>query len=408
MEREYNLNDGSGWQSVENGSTLTTSNARHSIRSRLRYNPGTAGKWGDRRSNHLLPDLGSNRELLVVWRLRRQLGYHSISLNSETASITVSSLNDAPVIVSANDFSSITEDDNQGSTPANYAQLSSLITVSDVDTSAPNDGIAIVAQTATNGVWKYSLDEVTWGTISISTGALVLDLDDYVAFVPDAANGGTSTLEFRAWDQYSDTAAPAPGTNTSIAATGGTTAFSSTTSTIEIFVSDINDAPVWPAGTAGATFASITEDETTNNGDEVSTLLKSQNSDDDTGATSGIAVFNADVGTKGTLHGSTLRTETTGVHLVRISWLHCFFVHRLHRFVPDGNGDTNDPYIDFYVWDGSHAFVGTTADVSVRGGTDHTTNFSEESGRSSIDVSDLNDPPTLSVETLYTMKVNRL
>ena len=49
------------------------------------------------------------------------------------------------------------------------------------------------------------------------------------------------------------------------------------------------------------------------------------------------------------------------------------------------------------MWDGSHAFVGTTADVSVRGGTDHTTNFSEESGRSSIDVSDLNDPPTLSV-----------
>ena len=71
--------------------------------------------------------------------------------------------------------------------------------------------------------------------------------------------------------------------------------------------------------------------------------------------------------------------------------------YRLHRFVPDGANGGNDPYIDFYVWDGSHAFVGTTADVSVRGGTDHTTNFSEESGRSSIDVSDLNDPPTLSV-----------
>ena len=125
-----------------------------------------------------------------------------------------------------------------------YTQLSSLITVSDVNTSAPNDGIAIVAQTATNGVWKYSLDEVTWGTISISTGALVLDLDDYVAFVPNAENGGTSTLELRAWDQYSDTVARHP-VRTSISATGGTTAFSSSTSTIEIFVSDLNDAPVW-------------------------------------------------------------------------------------------------------------------------------------------------------------------
>ena len=118
------------------------------------------------------------------------------SVNSETASITVSSLNDAPVVASVTNFTTITEDDNQGSTPVSYAQISSLIAVTDVDTSAPNDGIAIVGQTTTHGVWKYSLDALTWGTVSISSGALVLDLDDYIAFIPDGENGETQVLSF--------------------------------------------------------------------------------------------------------------------------------------------------------------------------------------------------------------------
>ena len=114
-----------------------------------------------------------------------------------------------------------------------------------MDTSAPNDGIAIVGQTTTHGVWKYSLDALTWGTVSISSGALVLDLDDYIAFIPNGENGETASLEFHAWDQFSDTSAPSPGSNTSITTTGGTASFSAATSSIDILITDANDAPVW-------------------------------------------------------------------------------------------------------------------------------------------------------------------
>ena len=73
---EYNLNDGSGWQSVENGSTLTTSNARLiPSDANLRYNPNAAeenGETVDPTISYLIWD--QTTELLVVWRLRRQLG----------------------------------------------------------------------------------------------------------------------------------------------------------------------------------------------------------------------------------------------------------------------------------------------------------------------------------------------
>ena len=130
------------------------------------------------------------------------------------------------------------------------------------------------------------------------------------------------------------------------------------------------------------------ENETTNNGDEVSTLLNSQNSDDDTGATIGIAVFNATLGSNGTgtweystdsgSNWSALGSVSTSAALLLRSTDYI-------RFVPDGaNGESVNPYVEFYVWDGSHSFAGTTADASVRAGTDHTTNFSENSGLSEI------------------------
>ena len=229
---QFNLNDGTGWQDVESGSTISTSNARLiPSDANLRFNPNSAeenGEVTDPTISYVVWDqtVGSAAGLTSVATTGDTTAY---SVNSETASITVSSLNDAPVVASVTNFTTITEDDNQGSTPVSYAQVSSLIAVTDVDTSAPNDGIAIVGQTTTHGVWKYSLDTVTWGTVSISSGALVLDLDDYIAFIPDGENGETASLEFHAWDQFSETSAPSPGSNTSITTTGGTAAFSAAT-----------------------------------------------------------------------------------------------------------------------------------------------------------------------------------
>ena len=185
-------------------------------------------------------------------------GTTSFSTLSETASVIVSDVNDAPVVVSTSNFATITEDDNQTATPSLLSQVSSLVTLTDVDNSAPAEGIAVIGQSATNGVWKYSLDGANWATLSISTGALVLDIDDYLAFVPNESNGGTSTLDFYGWDQFSSTTAPAAGTNISIPATGTSTPFSANSFTISDLVTEVNDSPVWPAGTQGANFTAIT------------------------------------------------------------------------------------------------------------------------------------------------------
>ena len=400
---EFNLNDGSGWQAIESGSSITTSNARLiPSDAGVRFNPNVAadnGEATDPTMTYVLWDqsTGSSGGLTSAVTTGTTTAY---SVDSETASITVSDVNDAPVIASATNFTGITEDDNQAATPSNFAQISALVTVTDVDNSAPNDGIAIVAQSATNGVWKYSTDGSTWGTVSLGSGALVLDLDDFLAFVPDGANGGTSTLEFHAWDQYSDTTAPTPGTNTSVDAIGGPEAFSATTDTLSIVVSDVNDAPVWPLGTSGGSFTAISEDDLNNNGNFVVDLLNSIDSDDDTGANRGIAVFARSLGSNGTgtwEYSTDTCVTWTDIGSVSTSSALLLRTTDCLRFVPDGeNGESTNPSVDFYVWDGNPSLFGTTADASIRGGEDSTASFSENSARSEIVVSDVNDAPVIS------------
>src|SRR5207253_2065239 len=106
---------------------------------------------------------------------------------------------------------------------------------------------------------------------------------DKLRFVPDAQNATTASVTFRAWDQTSGTA----GSKVDVSTNGGTTAFSTATATSQITVTAVNDAPVL----SGANnFTTITEDQTSNSGDLVSTLISGQVSDVDTGAVNGIAV----------------------------------------------------------------------------------------------------------------------
>ena len=112
-----------------------------------------------------------------------------------------------------------------------------------------------------------------------------------MAFIPDENNGGTSTLEVRGWDQYSDTTAPSPGSTVTISSNGGSSPYSALTSTLSIVVSDVNDAPEWPASTNGSNFTGITEDDTNNTGDLVSGLLNLQDSDNDSNPDRGVAIF---------------------------------------------------------------------------------------------------------------------
>src|SRR5262249_4216925 len=134
----------------------------------------------------------------------------------------------------------------------------------------------------------------TWTNVgSVSTSsALLLRSTDKLRFVPDAQNGTTASVTFKAWDRFSGSA----GSKVDVTTNGNYTAFSTASATSTITVTDVHDAPVL----SGANnFTTITEDQTTNSGDLVSTLISGKATDVDTGAVNGIAVtsLNSSTGT---------------------------------------------------------------------------------------------------------------
>src|SRR5204863_375902 len=129
-------------------------------------------------------------------------------------------------------------------------------------------GIAVTSLNSGTGTWQYSTDNgSTWTSVgSVSgTAALLLRSTDKLRLLPDGQNATTGSITFRAWDQTSGTT----GTQVDVSTNGGTTAFSSSTATSNITVTAVNDAPLL----SGANdFTPITEDQTANGGDLVSTL----------------------------------------------------------------------------------------------------------------------------------------
>ena len=117
-------------------------------------------------------------------------GTTAFSTASDTASITVTSVNDAPVLTpSAPTLTTITEDQttNAGQTVASFVGGS----ISDVDISALQ-GIAVNATSNGIGTWQYTLDNgTTWAAVGAvsSTSSLLLRSTDYLRFVPNSQNG---------------------------------------------------------------------------------------------------------------------------------------------------------------------------------------------------------------------------
>jgi hypothetical protein len=170
-------------------------------------------------------------------------GSTAFSIATDTASITVTAVNDAPVLTAAlPTLTTITEKQttNSGDLVSDIVGSS----ISDVD-SGPVEGIAITAATVAsgNGKWQYSINNgTTWIDFpSVSgTNSLLLRPSDRVRFLPDEDNGTTAAITYRAWDQTSGTAGGTANTSTP----GETTAFSTATDTASITVTAVNDAPV--------------------------------------------------------------------------------------------------------------------------------------------------------------------
>ncbi|MFV1495455.1 DUF4347 domain-containing protein [Phaeobacter sp. JH20_02] len=202
--------------------------------------------------------------------------------SANTVSITISAVNDAPVLDAAaspvlstiaedagdDDGSSADGDDdasnNANNTGDSVASIVSDGSVTDVDGS-PVEAIAVTAVDNTNGIWQYSLDNGTsWTNFTATTGtsvdltsaARLLDgslagaATHLIRFVADADYSGTATITIRAWDRSTGSA----GGVADASVTGGTSAFSAISDTASITVTSVNDAPVFAGLDAMPTF----------------------------------------------------------------------------------------------------------------------------------------------------------
>ncbi|MBA3596534.1 MAG: DUF4347 domain-containing protein [Methylibium sp.] len=323
-------------------------------------------------------------------------GTTAFSTATETASITVTAVNDAPVVDNGGTMTLTTIDEdavnNSGNTVAEIIASAGGDRITDVDDGAV-EGIALESLNAGNGTWQYSLDDGgTWsgvGAVS-NLSALLLGADDRLRFVPGGANADAASVFFRAWDQTSGTA----GTKVSASTLGGTNAISIGARTASITVTAVNDAPVLD-NTGTMSLPAITENATNTNGRLVSDIILSAGgnriTDVDTGALEGIAVNSLDSGNGtwqfstdgGTAWSNVGAVSDTSALLLRAT-------DRL-RFVPDTeNADTAS--VTFRAWDQTSGSTGTKADASVNGGT---TAFSTATETASITVTAVNDAPVL-------------
>ena len=315
-------------------------------------------------------------------------GSTPFSANTDTVSIMVSSVNDAPDLAPDSPvLTSITEDDF-GVVPSQTVASFIGATITDVDTGAAT-GIAISATTTTNGQWEYQLFGASTWTVFPAIGnasALLLDVVDSIRFVPNGIQGGASTLTYHAWDQtFGVSGATA---NLTTLGTGGDTAFSSATNTATLNVTSVNDAPELTP--AAPTLNPITEDQTANSGQTVASFLAGV-ADADPAAATGIAIASTVDGNGHwdySLDGLNWLPVDTGPAGFGLLLRASDFI----RFVPNAQEATSAS-VTYYAWDQSSGTPGGTADVTTtRGGS---TPFSIVSDTASIAVSAVNDAPDL-------------
>ncbi len=171
-------------------------------------------------------------------------GTSAYSRTSDTAVLTVTPVNDAPVLADTVLTQTVAED---GLPIGAVGNVLSDFTggITDVDGGAVK-GLAIVGYSKLHGSWYYTTNGgTTWAEVDTVSDTSALLLADNAStrlyFSPNPNYSGTSPaiLTVRAWDQTSGAA----GMRVSTVSNGGTTAFSSATDTIDVTVTAVNDAP---------------------------------------------------------------------------------------------------------------------------------------------------------------------
>jgi hypothetical protein len=316
-------------------------------------------------------------------------GTTAFSLTTNTASIIVDDINDAPILANA----SPNLPDILASDVNNAGELIGNIlgsTISDADIGALA-GIAITATTVSAGVgtWEYSINSgSSWTAIpAVSTSnALLLRETDRIRFQPNGFTASTASFTYHAWDRTIGAA----GTAVDASITGGTSAFSIDNNTATITVADINDAPV--LATTPVTLASISEDDVNNLGSTVNTIIGASITDVDIGAIKGIAITSLMAGT-GTWEYS-IDNGSSWIDIAPVDDNHSLLLRDIDkvRFIPDEKNSTI-PTFNFRAWDQTTGSVGTKVPTISTGGT---TAFSIAECTASITVTDVNDPSIFS------------
>ncbi len=283
--------------------------------------------------------------------------------DSDTVSITVDPVNDAPVLDNSGVMSltTITEDDTNNSGDLVSAIIASATgdRITDADSGAV-EGIAISSLVSSNGTWQYDIGSGWTDVGSVSTAtSLLLRATDSMRFVPDGLNADTAFVTFAAWDQTSGTV----GTKVDTSVFDGASAFSAVLETAVVSVTAVNDAPIL----SGANdLTTINEDDFTNSGTLVSDLISGNISDAD-GTGSGIAIIGVN-NTNGvweyTIDGGS-NWLSLGTPSDSSARLLAGDASTSVRFVPSGDwAGTVSNGLTFHAWDRTSGANGNVVDLS--------------------------------------------
>jgi VCBS repeat-containing protein len=297
------------------------------------------------------------------------------TLSSQSVSMTVTAVNDAPVLVDKTlSFSPLIED-AAAPTGAVGSLVSSLLGgITDADIGAAK-GIAITGTNITNGTLYYSTNAgSTWTAVdAVSvTSALLLtpDANTRLYYQPKANYNGTTTnaVTFVAWDQTTGAA----GTKVSTDINGGITAFSSASDTVAITVTPVNDAPVLTD--TNVTLSSVIQGSVVPTGSMgvlVSSLVGGVTDIDD-GAIKGIAITGVNTA-KGTLYysldGGTNWSALTDANDSTARLLGADADNRVYFKAAAGTQGNVADALTFRAWDTTTGTEGQTANVTPSGGT---------------------------------------
>lgn len=341
-------------------------------------------------------------------------GSTALSSTTDTASIVVTAVNDAPTLLASASpvFAPIGED---APTPSGAVGtlVSALVdfaspagqldNVSDPDAGA-SLGIAIIAADDMDGTWFFSVNGSTWtalNPVTSSTARLLLaNGTSRLYFRPDADfEGDTPTIGFRAWDQTTGS----NGATANISAVGATTAFSSASDTAPVTVVSINDAPVLDAG-ASPLLASVLEDAPVPVG-AVGTLVSAlvdfatpagqldNITDADADALLGIAVI------AGSVNGSVFFSVDNGNNWLALGTVGSTSARLLAAnattrvyFRPNADFAGSTPALTFHAWDRSTGTNGAIANATLGGSSGA---YSASTDSVAIAIVGVNDAPTL-------------